>query len=218
MELVADTASERVKRLIRDDIVSGKMAPGDRLRIADLSSRYGVSSIPVREALWRLEGDRLVVIESHRGAVIRAVDRKMVSDMYDLRSAVESLTVRNAAVRAGPADIVRLRNCAERYEEVAATGEQAAMLQANQELHSIIGTLSDNPEAARFIEQGWELIISIRGRFGFGARRIAAIVGEHRRLIEAMARREQNLAVQIAQEHCEGAKQDLLEQMETAGL
>ena len=69
-----------------------------------------------------------------------------------------------------------------------------------------------------YYEQGWELVIGLRNRFGFGAERIAAITGEHRRMVEAIARRDQVQAARIVQEHCEGAKQDLLRQMETAGL
>jgi len=218
LELVADTIVDRVKRSIREDILAGRIAPGDRLRIAELSARYGVSSIPIREALRRLEGDRLVVIESHRGAVIRAVDRKTVSDMYDVRSAIEALTVRNAAVRATPADIQRLEEHAEAYEKAATESDQLGMLAANQKLHGLIGALSGNPEAARYFEQGWELIIGIRNRFGFGTTRVAAVLGEHRRLIEAIARGDQVLAVHIAHEHSEGAKQDLLRRMEAAGL
>lgn len=218
LEMVADTMVDRVKRSIREDIFAGRIAPGDRLRIAELSARYGISSIPIREALRRLEGDRLVVIESHRGAVIRAVDRKTVSDMYDVRSAIEALTVRNAAACATPADIQRLEEHAVAYEMAASESDQPGMLAANQKLHGLIGALSGNLEAARYFEQGWELIIGIRNRFGFGTTRIAAVLGEHRRLIEAIARGDQVLAVHIAHEHCEGAKQDLLRRMESAGL
>jgi DNA-binding GntR family transcriptional regulator len=117
-----------------------------------------------------------------------------------------------------PSDIQQLEAHALAYEKAAAAGDQAGMLAANQELHGLIGALSGNPEAARYIEQGWELIIGIRNRFGFGTTRVAAVLGEHRRLIEAIARGDQVLAVHIAQEHSEGAKQDLLRRMEAAGL
>ena len=56
------------------------------------------------------------------------------------------------------------------------------------------------------------------GSFGFGTTRFAAILGEHRRLVEAIARGDQVLAVHIAQEHSEGAKQDLLRRMEETGF
>ncbi len=216
--MFADTVSDRVKRQIREDIIAGRVGSGDRLRIADLSARFGVSSIPVREALRALEGDRLVVIESHRGAVVRTLDRKIVTDMYDVRSSLETLMVRNAANRIDAVQARELAALADAYEAAAADGDQQAMLLANQALHRSIGVLADNSEASRYYEQGWELVIGLRNRFGFGAQRIAAITGEHRRMVEAIARRDQVQAARIVQEHCEGAKQDLLRQMETAGL
>jgi DNA-binding GntR family transcriptional regulator len=216
--MFADTVSDRVKRQIREDIIAGRVGSGDRLRIADLSARFGVSSIPVREALRALEGDRLVVIESHRGAVVRTLDRKIVTDMYDVRSSLETLMVRNAANRIDAVQARELAALADAYETAAADGDQQAMLLANQALHRRIGVLADNSEASRYYEQGWELVIGLRNRFGFGAQRIAAITGEHRRMVEAIARRDQVQAARIVQEHCEGAKQDLLRQMETAGL
>lgn len=218
MNMITDTVSSRIKRQIRDDILTGRVCSGDRLRIADLSSRFGVSAIPVREALRALEGDRLIVIESHRGAVVRTLDRKIVTDMYDVRSALETLMVRNAAGRMDEARARELAGLADAYEAAATERDQKAMLLANQALHRRVGMLADNPEASHYYEQGWELVIGLRNRFGFGAERIAAITGEHRRMIEAISRHDQVLAVRIAQEHCEGAKQDLLRQMETAGL
>lgn len=216
--MFADTVSDRVKRQIREDIIAGRVGSGDRLRIADLSARFGVSSIPVREALRALEGDRLVVIESHRGAVVRTLDRKIVTDMYDVRSSLETLMVRNAASRIDAVQARELAGLADAYEAAAAESDQQAMLLANQALHRRIGVFADNSEASRYYEQGWELVIGLRNRFGFGAERIAAITGEHRRMVEAIARRDQVQAARIVQEHCEGAKQDLLRQMETAGL
>ena len=216
--MIADTVSNQIKRQIRDDILAGRVCSGDRLRIADLSTRFGVSAIPVREALRALEGDRLIVIESHRGAAVRTLDRKIVMDMYDVRSALETLMVRRAAGRVDEAQGRELAALANTYAAATVVGDQNAMLLANQALHRRVGMLADNPEASYYYEQGWELIIGLRNRFGFGAERIAAITGEHRRMIEAIVRHDQVLAVRIAQEHCEGAKQDLLHQMETAGL
>lgn len=215
---VSETIAERIEQAIRRDIINGVLSPGSRLRISELSRNYGVSSIPVREALRQLEGDRLIVMESHKGAVLRGVNRKFVSDMYDLRGAIEALTVRRATQNVTPQALERLQQLTDAYEDATTSGDQAAMLTANQTLHTFIGELGDNPEANRLMEKGWELIIGIRNRFGFSNQRIVAIVGEHRRLTEAIGRRQAELAVAIAQEHCEGAKQDLLQQMERAGL
>jgi len=210
---MTDTMAGRVERAIRQDILRGAIAPGSRLRVAELSARYGVSHIPVREALRQLEGDRLVVIESHKGAILRAVTPKFVADMHDTREAIETLLVRKAAENITDADADRLEALARRYEEAAAVGDAAGMVAANLRFHRFIARVADNPEAAEILDRGWELVISIRNRYGFGANRVAAIIDQHRRLVAAIKARDPQRAVAVAQEHCESAKFDLLERM-----
>ena len=69
----ASTAIVSVAQRIRDDIVAGRLAFGDRLTIDALANRYEVSHMPVREALRELQGDGLVVIEPNRGARVRTI-------------------------------------------------------------------------------------------------------------------------------------------------
>lgn len=211
-----DTIATRIEQAIRRDIITGVIAPGDRLRVAELSARYGASHIPVREALRQLEGDRLVIIESRRGAVLRGASRKFVADMHDMRGALEALLTRNAARRATPANVDNLRAMALAYEAAAAANETALMFDCNRQFHRAIATLGDNEEAAHIFEKGWELVTSIRYRFGFGSTRIASIVDQHRRLVEAIAAGDADQAVAVAEEHGEGAKNDLLDQMRLA--
>jgi DNA-binding GntR family transcriptional regulator len=214
---VASTMSARIERAIRKDILSGAIAPGDRLRVAELSARYGVSHIPVRDALRQLEGDRLVIIESHKGAVLRGVSRKFVSDMHDTREAIETLLVRNTTQQASAADLGRLEQLAIDYEAAAANREAPAMVEANLCFHRFIAQLGNNPEAANILDRGWELVIAIRNRFGFGENRIAEIVHQHRELVSAIRERDVARAINAVQTHCESAKNDLLSRMEQDG-
>jgi DNA-binding GntR family transcriptional regulator len=208
---VASTTSARIERAIRKDILSGAIAPGDRLRVAELSARYGVSHIPVRDALRQMEGNRLVIIESHKGAVLRGVNRKFVADMHDTRAAIETLLVRNATLRAAAADLAQLEQLALEYEAAA------AMVEANLRFHRFIAPTGDNPEAANILDRGWELVIAIRNRFGFGENRVAEIVRQHRELVAAITGGEVARAVEAVQAHCESAKNDLLWRMEQDG-
>ena len=211
-----ETMTARVERAIRRDIVAGLIAPGERLRVADLSARYGVSHIPVREALRQLEGDRLVVIDPHKGAILRGVTPKFVRDMHDTRAALETLLVRNAAERITPVGADELDRLAAAYEQAAAGGQAVAMVEANLTLHRRIAVLADNPVAADIMEQGWELVVSIRQRYGFGPSRIAAIIEQHRRLVDAIRSGDAVLASSVALEHCLDARDDLLARMEEA--
>ncbi|KGM36038.1 GntR family transcriptional regulator [Inquilinus limosus] len=214
---IASTMAARVERAIRQDILRGVLAPGTRLRVADLSTRYGVSHIPVREALRQLEGDRLVVIESHKGAILRGVSPKFVADMHDTREAIETLLVRRATENVTDEQSAHLESLAAAYEQAAETKNADRMVEANLRLHRFIAKIADNPEAAEIHERGWELVISIRNRYGFGENRVAAIIDQHRRLVAAIKARDKDLAVAVAQEHCQSAKLDLLERMELEG-
>ena len=81
---------------IRQAIFRGELAPGQRLKVADLQARFGYSAMPLREALRMLEGQGLVEVEPHRGATVRKVDRNFVQDIYELRAHLEQFAVRAA--------------------------------------------------------------------------------------------------------------------------
>jgi DNA-binding GntR family transcriptional regulator len=213
---VSSTVATRIERAIRAEIIAGAIPPGARLRIADLAERFGVSHIPIREALRQLEADRLVVIESHKGAVLRQVDRKFVIDVHDTREAIEALLVRNATLNATPAECRELSHLVDDYEAAAALGDQDAMVKANRRFHRFIASVADNPEAAQILDRGWELVISLANTYGRGPTRVAAIIDQHRRLVQAISARDPALAVAVVQEHCGSAKQDLLAQMDRA--
>ena len=93
---------------IRDDIVAGELLFGARITIDALATRYGVSHMPVREALRELQGEGLVVIEPNRGARVRTIDTRFVENLFEIRTALEVMMVRRAAQRATPADIAEL--------------------------------------------------------------------------------------------------------------
>ncbi|MDQ2079581.1 GntR family transcriptional regulator [Xanthobacteraceae bacterium Astr-EGSB] len=210
---ISTTMAARVSHAIRNDIISGVLSPGVRLRVAELSTRYGVSHIPVREALRQLEGDRLVVIDPHKGAILRDVSAKFVADIHDTRAAIEVLLVRKATEKITDAEVAELGRLAAAYEEAAAAGRSADMVLANLTFHRFIARIADNPEAAEFHDRGWELVVSIRNRYGFGPGRIASVIDEHRRLVAAIRARDVGSAVAVTQEHCDAAKLDLLDRM-----
>nr|WP_237182398.1 GntR family transcriptional regulator [Roseomonas marmotae] len=206
--------SARIERAIRKDILSGALLPGERLRVADLSTRYGVSHIPVRDALRQLEGDRLVIIESHKGAVLRSVSRKFVADMHDTRAAIEALLVHNAAINAREPQLRELDRLAHAYEAAAARRAAPDMVEANLRFHRFMARIADNPEAASILDRGWELVIAIRNRFGFAEAQIAEIIRQHRELVAAIRARNPALAASLVQKHCHAAKENLLASMQ----
>ncbi|WP_312869949.1 GntR family transcriptional regulator [Jiella pacifica] len=211
-----ETVSGRLVQAMRQDIVSGALAPGARLRVDQLSKRYGASHIPVREALLQLVGERLAVIEPHKGAVLRAVTPKFVADIHDTRTAIESLLARRAAENITDAQCDELRNYQLAYEAAASTRDFQLMSNANMEFHSYLAMVADNEEAAHLLDQGWDLVISLRKRFGIGDDRVSEIIAQHHQIVVAVTARDTSAAIEATRLHCESARDDLLTQMQRA--
>ncbi len=93
---VKRSLSDEVVVRLRDAIVNGKLAPGERLREELLASSMGVSRGPVREAIQRLEREGLVIIHPNRGATVARLAREDLDEVYSLRRSLERLAIREA--------------------------------------------------------------------------------------------------------------------------
>ena len=94
-----DTLSERVAALVEADIVSGALAPGSRLAIADLAAHYGIGATPVREGLSRLVARGLIVAIGQRGFRVSAISRADLEDITKLRVLIECEALRESMIR-----------------------------------------------------------------------------------------------------------------------
>ncbi|BBH22391.1 GntR family transcriptional regulator [Paenibacillus baekrokdamisoli] len=210
-----ETTYSRVCDKLRGDILSGVFKPGVRLRIVDLSTRYGVSQMPIREALQQLQGEGLVSLLPHKGASVREVNEKFVSDMYDIRMAIETMLVRNGVPFMKESDYNRLVSIEEQYEKASSEGELLLCLKLNESFHKIINNLAQNDEAIRIIDRHWGLIDSMRQIFG--SNRGIDIANDHRMLLEALKNRDAEAAANITRDHVIKAKEDLIARIKATG-
>src|SRR5262245_28524508 len=130
--------SYRTKRdvaadLLRDAIIIGQLAPGTRLILEELSERYHVSMTPIREALSLLEREGLIIQSPHKGAVVAALDREELLELYAIRSAVEELATLHAVPRLTEGDLVEMGRLLEMLE--AFEGSWDAFLDSDMRFH-----------------------------------------------------------------------------------
>jgi DNA-binding GntR family transcriptional regulator len=199
-----------VRDLLRDAIVSGELLEGSRLKIVDLARRYGLSQMPIREALQQLQGEELVVIAPNRGASVRVLDETFISNIFGIREALESYLARLAAERATDADLARLRAAQSRYEMATQAQDMAVLPELNRAFHAVLNTIAGNAEAVALLQRHGDLLNALRARFGYSVRRRVAIRREHRELIAAIAEHRADAAAAIAAVHARGALLDLL--------
>lgn len=155
-----ETRSEGVIDSLREAILTGRYRPGERLVQDELADAFGISRIPLREALRRLEGEGLVLMSPNRGAIVRPLGPKDVVDLYDLRLALESLALRRAAER-----YADLREATQQRSEEAmhaiAAGDLTTLFHLDRDYHAELAAASDNPHLVAALGGQWSQIMRV---------------------------------------------------------
>jgi DNA-binding GntR family transcriptional regulator len=111
------TASESVTRVLRQAILDGVLSGGSMLRQEELAKKFGVSRVPIREALLKLEGEGLVETQPRRGVVVTTLSAEDFEEILEMRIALESLALHLAAPRFRPEDAAAVREILARAQE-----------------------------------------------------------------------------------------------------
>lgn len=138
------TTAERVADAVREEVVEGRLRPGERLPEQALCTALGVSRNTVREALSQLVAERVLVREANRGVFVAQPDRDAVRDVYRARRLVEP-----AAVRLGEAfddrRVGAVRAAVDEGRRAEGTGDWAGVGSANQHFHRALVALAGSP-------------------------------------------------------------------------
>jgi DNA-binding GntR family transcriptional regulator len=205
---------QRLRDAIRLDIVNGHFRPGVRLKIAELCARYGVSSIPVREALRNLEGEGLVVMMPNRGATVRAVDAVFLAEIYEIREAIESFMARRFVDLATADALEEMEAAQAELERCEKADDPIGRQNADRRFHRIILGASRNSQAVLLLERQNNLINALRLQFGQSEARRRQIHEEHRALLAAFRAGDGEKAARISARHTRHARNDLIARLE----
>ena len=170
---------------LRDAIIHGKLAPGERIVIDDLARRFEVSIIPVREALRLLESEGLIVSVAHTGTSVAPVSRQLIVEVFALLEGLETVSARAAAVAASAEDIVELEALVKRMDRALANGRPGAWAELNTEFHLAISRLSGMPMVDQMLRRALDHWDRVRRFFfnGVFTRRAESAQREHHRIL-----------------------------------
>jgi DNA-binding GntR family transcriptional regulator len=190
---------------IRDRLVMLEIRPGDPLNDDALAQELGTGRTPVREALKRLEGDRLVVAYPRRGTFATAVDITDLAHISEIRAQLEPLAASRAALAASAAARARLADLAEDIAGIEArVSDRRELLRRDIQVHREIYRAAGNPYLEDILVRQDNLATRIWCLFLDRIPAIAGHVGEHAALLEAIVAGEAEKAGRLALEHVVG--------------
>jgi len=199
---------------IRDGILTGRHAPGQRLIADDLAKELGVSRMPVREALHRLEVAGLVTIAPHRGAVVSELSETECIEIYHVRAVLDGLATRLATPNLSEADHARLTALLAEMEAGVEAKDPQRVLNVNREFHTLIWIAARAPRLRDLLENLYDASQRFRNMSVLIPGRLDQITHEHRLIVEALARGDAAAAERYANEHHEGTARRLLAAMD----
>lgn len=207
------TAYAALTELLRDEIVSGRVPAGARLTVDEIASRYGVSHMPVRQALQRLQGEGIVVLLPHKGARVVSLDARLVDNVYDLRGAIEALLARLSLPNLTNAAMARLDALYQQYVKAAKNRNVKSVFALNAEFHILLYQHANNAVAFEIYDRYSGLMRTLRQKYGIGPGRLAERVAGLSEVLDALHTKDEERLGKVVALQCELAKRDLLRLM-----
>lgn len=190
--------SATVYRSLVENLRSGLLGPGSRLREEELASSLGVSRTPVREALARFHARGLAVISSG-GLIVTELDRRQINEFYAVRAMLEGAAARFAASNAAPADIEGILSAVATFE--SQPDDADALARANMLFHESIYDAARNDHLLRMLQDLNDFLALLpRTTFQIPQRRVEVRL-EHREIVLAIVARDPDKAETAARAH-----------------
>jgi DNA-binding GntR family transcriptional regulator len=193
--------SADVYEALRDAILEGRLAAGERLVEAEIARQMTISRGPVREAIRKLEQDGLVQYLPRRGAVVVSLTPAEVRDAYYLRAHLEAYAVRLAVERATLRDLAALEGLIDRMHECAERDDRTSLLAADVEFHARLCELSGSKLVHRLWDSlnphCWTVLTTLRAT----EYRLPEIAERHRPIVEAFRARDADQAEEAIRHH-----------------
>lgn len=193
------TKTEFAMEELRAALASGQIRPGEAIGIDAWSDRLGVSATPVREALRVLQAEGLIEVSPHRVVSVASLSPSEIEEIYALRCAAESLAARFAALRMDPDQIAQLRAA----HSAMVAGSTQETLEAFMEAHDTFHRAIYDGSGTKYVRRTCYNLWSVARWHAVWTQpgRLQKSLIEHRKIMEAIERRDPEAAERSASDH-----------------
>lgn len=201
IERAGHSFADQAEVALRQQILSGHRAPGDRLNEVEIAAELGVSRGPLREAMQRLARDGLVVVQPHRGSFVRSLEPDEIEELYEVRIALECAAAQLAAERRSDADVTALTGLLDSSAKAVTGAGDAPHYPAHLDLHEMVAMVSGNQRLHRAVVQINQELKLVRAASGFRPERAPRALVEHSDVVAAIVGRDPGEACELMRKH-----------------
>ena len=220
LQQITQRRSRTLTTIVRDEIAqliaSGELQAGDRINESELAARLGVSRGPVREACRSLEEAGLLVSAVNQGVFVREMTLDDARELYEVRAALSGLIGKLAAQRITDGEVAELQAQLDAMEAAAGQQDMPRYYQLNLHFHERLMDIAANPKLAGFYLSVVNQTHLFRRRGLVQQGSLQHSNAEHRRIVDALAKRDANAAEKALTQHVNKGWDRLAKAMEHA--
>ena len=207
------TLSEQAYAIIKDEIITNQIKPGDLLTEEQLSERLSISRTPIREAIRKLELEGLVTMIPRRGAEVAQITEKSMNDVLEVRRAMDALCVELACDRITPEELQDLKKACDTFEAAVKTDDIKQIAQADVALHDIIVQATGNQRLIQLVNNLSEQMYRYRFEYIKDFSQHERLVEEHKVIYESIVKKDKETASNMAKVHIDNQKKAIIRQI-----
>lgn len=190
-----------VFKTLREAILRGDLAPGERLMEIKLANQLGVSRTPIREAIRKLELEGLVVMVPRKGAEVAKITEKDLRDVLEVRASLEELAISLACERITDEKIAELKDALEQFRTVIKGQDVAKIAQMDVAFHDVIFESTQNARLVQMVNNLREQMYRYRLEYLKDFSTHSRLDEEHVKIFEAVSARDIESATALIREH-----------------
>jgi DNA-binding GntR family transcriptional regulator len=209
------TLVDDVTERLRGALLTGDIRPGERIRVTALEKRFGVSHIPIREALRRLEVEGLIVTLPQRAAVAAGVALDDLTGIYDLRRIIERHVARRTVEQLSDEDVERIEAALAELEAAAAHPDSPLFWARHRDFHWAVLEPGANAWVRRMVDQLW--LAAERYVRLFVSETLDRAMREHRELAAACRARRPDRVEEVLLRHLDRSERAICEGLRRSG-
>ncbi|MBB4686790.1 GntR family transcriptional regulator [Amycolatopsis jiangsuensis] len=198
-EQARTSKSQLAYEWLRERIVSHRFTPGYRLVLSQIAAELGISTVPVREAVRRLEAEGLVTFEKNIGAQVALVDEGEYATTMQTLAVVEGAATGFSAPLLTAEDLTQARAVNQQMRECLEHFDPRRFTDLNEKFHAVLFQHCPNPSMTDLVHRGWSRLRMLRDSiFGFVPGRAVQSVAEHDHIVDLIESGADPIDVELA--------------------